>query len=731
MQLIFLENWLGNETVKALGWTFFHSLWIGLLAAVFAGLIILLTRRSSARLRYQLLNVVLICFVSACVVTFFLQGGSGSASGINGDTVGSTVFTTDTLQVNETITSSKSFIAVFTDYFNANADYLVFAWAIFFLLHSIKLITGLAGVSRLRHYKTELPNEEWLYKLKELSMRLGISQSVALLESRLIKVPVAIGVLKPVILVPLGLLSKLPPDQVETILLHELAHIRRQDYLVNIFQRMAEAVFFFNPALRWLCSLIRQEREACCDDIVVSATGQKIHYLEALVAFQEYATEAPEYAMAIRDKKNYLLSRVQRLLTRENKKLNIMEKIALLSGLILFTAFRFIPNHNANTIEKTVAAERVKHSWSLQPAAMAVNQPVISKPESGQDAYHAVEISSQPVNKIIVPDQPAGQIRDTVPTIVYDRVDTIRFKSVSTTTADDGVTKKETIVAVDQNGRKYAISRLNNKVTHLQVDDKVIPENEIESYAPLLRVLDKKRENNKAHKEKDLEEKKVRIAETRKDAAELASKRKEEMIEKRIDEKRKALETDRKGLNEKRKELADIQNELKARKKEMMDAEAKNKGKIETEIRNKEKAIDDKLKQIEADKKKMQLKKDAIGEDKKKLEKEKKEPKEKPNPVTGTNTKEVKLFTRNAISVSRMAKADLYEEKIIAAKTNASIKIAAIKASTGESRITLQDSKLQTGRKYTVDAVVLERKAVVRKISKPTLTENKDCPPVK
>ena len=115
----------------------------------------------------------------------------------------------------------------------------------------------------------------------------------SLLESAIVKVPVVIGLLKPVILLPLGLLSNLPPDQVEAVLLHELAHIRRKDYLVNLLQSFAEVVFFFNPALLWISSLMREERENCCDDVAISHIKNKKQFIHALVAFQEYAMHHP------------------------------------------------------------------------------------------------------------------------------------------------------------------------------------------------------------------------------------------------------------------------------------------------------------------------------------------------------------------------------------------------------------------------------------------------------
>ena len=97
-----------------------------------------------------------------------------------------------------------------------------------------------------------------------------ISRPVRLLESAIAEVPVVIGYLKPVILIPAGLLANLPVDQVEAILLHELAHIRRADYLVNLLQTMVESLLFYHPAVWWISHVIRTEREHCCDDFVLA-----------------------------------------------------------------------------------------------------------------------------------------------------------------------------------------------------------------------------------------------------------------------------------------------------------------------------------------------------------------------------------------------------------------------------------------------------------------------------
>ena len=96
---------------------------------------------------------------------------------------------------------------------------------------------------------------------------------VLLLESALANVPVVFGHFRPVILVPAGLLAGLPPEQIQAILLHELAHIRRCDYAVNFLQRLVEGLFFYHPATWWIARVIRAERENCCDDAAVAITG--------------------------------------------------------------------------------------------------------------------------------------------------------------------------------------------------------------------------------------------------------------------------------------------------------------------------------------------------------------------------------------------------------------------------------------------------------------------------
>src|SRR5262249_48188807 len=140
--------------------------------------------------------------------------------------------------------------------------------------------------------------DHWQDRLVRAAVRLSISKPITLLESVLVQVPVVIGQMRPVIIFPIGLLAGLPADQVELILMHELAHVRRWDYIVNMLQTLIESVMFYNPAVWWISKAIRTEREHCCDDMVVAATQNAHAYATALTALEQTRQSRVELALA-------------------------------------------------------------------------------------------------------------------------------------------------------------------------------------------------------------------------------------------------------------------------------------------------------------------------------------------------------------------------------------------------------------------------------------------------
>ena len=219
---------LNNETMQAICWTLIHSLWQGLLLAVLAGLVIMLTKKSSSVLRYNLLSVLFFLFVATACATFVRQYHLASVndfvSNIQVGSSASEIHNVNVYPINNAAVE-KSYIETFINYFNEHASLIVMIWFIVLSAQFVQLIANAGYVQRIRHYKTHAPSEYWNARMLELAERLHIKQKILLLQSEIVKVPVMVGFLKPVILFPFSLMSQLPPEQVEAVLLHELAHI--------------------------------------------------------------------------------------------------------------------------------------------------------------------------------------------------------------------------------------------------------------------------------------------------------------------------------------------------------------------------------------------------------------------------------------------------------------------------------------------------------------------------
>jgi beta-lactamase regulating signal transducer with metallopeptidase domain len=128
---------------------------------------------------------------------------------------------------------------------------------------------------------------EWQRVAEHLSESLGLRRAVRLLESAAVEVPSVLGSLRPVILLPASTLTGLTPEQIEMVLAHELAHIRRHDFLVNLLQALVETLMFYHPAVWWMSRRVRIERENCCDDLAVAVCGNPLQYARALTRLEE------------------------------------------------------------------------------------------------------------------------------------------------------------------------------------------------------------------------------------------------------------------------------------------------------------------------------------------------------------------------------------------------------------------------------------------------------------
>ncbi|MCW3093016.1 MAG: hypothetical protein JWP81_4085 [Ferruginibacter sp.] len=432
MRLLF-SNIIGDEIIRALNWTLIHSLWQGMLLAMIAGAIIFFTKTSRPAIRYNLLTAALMLFVIAVAATFFLQViKAKQAAPVSEMLTGGSVAAIKEPASTSFYVEQQPIALKAIAFLNEHAHWIILAWLLIIGLRIIKLSTGLYAVFQLRRKQVFCPGQYWSNRLAVLSGQLQITQPVRLLQSGLAKMPGVIGYWKPVILFPAAMLASLPVNEIEAILVHELAHIRRRDFLVNMLQCILEIVFFFNPAVLWVSSLVKMERENCCDDIALKQTGDKRNYINALISFQQYHVSIPSsLANAFTGEKGQLLNRVKRIIYNKNQTLNNMEKKFLVAGMIVACAF----------IVAFSTKKDLEHH-SLKNAAVS----------------HAVRIDEN--HQALNPD--------TIPQKMKE--------------SRDGT--KETIIQTD-NGKKYRIISGKNGVKELYIDDKKIPAEKVDAYRDL------------------------------------------------------------------------------------------------------------------------------------------------------------------------------------------------------------------------------------------------------
>ncbi len=300
-----LETWVATPLAGAMGWTLLHSLWQG--AIISAALAAALMAMRSPRVRYAAACGALLAMLGAFGLTLVRELPQG------GDVMHIATtppFPAWTVRAVDGVPASSDGLAAAVPWF---APFWMAGVWIFYLSH----VAGWIGVRRLRRRGVCGAPERWQKELARLSARLRVSRPVLLLESSLAEAPLVLGHFRPVILVPLGLLAGLPTEQVEAILLHELAHIRRCDFLVNVLQRSVEGLLFYHPAVWWIARVIRTERENCCDDVVVAMTGNAREYAVALSTLEQNRWSGREPAVAATG--GNLVKRIRRLLSPQSQ----------------------------------------------------------------------------------------------------------------------------------------------------------------------------------------------------------------------------------------------------------------------------------------------------------------------------------------------------------------------------------------------------------------------------
>ncbi|HKW63666.1 MAG TPA: M56 family metallopeptidase [Candidatus Acidoferrum sp.] len=302
-----LAHGISPELLQALGWTLLHFVWQGAaLAALFA---LANTVCQQATTRYALAVITLGLMMAAPVITFtgltqqedpaVRYGAQGASASAVKPVQGVSVVARPSAPAPE-VPASQAAVILFVE-----------AWFLGVVLLSLRTAGGLFLIERMRRKEIKPVARELFDKCQVLQKKMGLGRVIRYCECLRLDAPAVLGWVRPVVLLPAKALTGLSEEQIEMIIAHELAHIRRLDCFVNLFQIGIETLLFYHPAVWWVSQRIRVEREHCCDDEAVAVCGDAVTYARALTLMEEWRT-APSLMMAANG--SPLSQRVVRLL---------------------------------------------------------------------------------------------------------------------------------------------------------------------------------------------------------------------------------------------------------------------------------------------------------------------------------------------------------------------------------------------------------------------------------
>ncbi|MRW87252.1 TonB family protein [Pseudoduganella sp. FT26W] len=301
--------------IFALGLTLMHFLWQGLLLGCATAVALTLLRNSRAEYRY----LVACCALLACLgwpALELWQRLSGDAAPASASFHG--------LQWAAAIASEESWFDLHT-----SVRGIVSLWALCATVLALRMLAGMLWIDRVSRRQAKHPQQQrWEAELARLAQRFGIRREIGLRVVDTLASPVTAGWWRPVVLVPAALISGMPPDLLQALLAHEMAHIQRHDYLINLLQNVIETLLFYHPAVWWMSNRIRVERELIADDVAARQLGEPRRLALALSELERLRFSNHQLAQAANG--GDLVMRIQHLLRPAPQSLNWKTAIAML-----------------------------------------------------------------------------------------------------------------------------------------------------------------------------------------------------------------------------------------------------------------------------------------------------------------------------------------------------------------------------------------------------------------
>jgi beta-lactamase regulating signal transducer with metallopeptidase domain len=348
-----------QNLIDVLGWTVFHAIWQGAIIGLVFYFLLTAQCFKSSKARFNAAWATLFMQLLSSVTTFFYIQSTFQNNLDSSVNQAVSIQNNIYLSGTESISQQTSLLEKLLNLPNQYIDWISWVWLIGVSLMSLRLLGGFSYLFWLNKVSNSpLPIEMNLF-LEQKRKEAGLKRIMGKLSSH-IQSPIVFGHFKPILLFPVALLSKLTPEQVEAVIIHELAHVKRNDYILNIFQIFIEVIFYFHPVTWWLTSIIKREREHICDDEAAGKElNQKLSYAKALLIIQENDAISSIGSLAFAKKPSEMYLRIKRIL-EPSKNVNFMEKTTLgilVLGLALGMFWQQKPIFANNSTFKTIRTE--------------------------------------------------------------------------------------------------------------------------------------------------------------------------------------------------------------------------------------------------------------------------------------------------------------------------------------------------------------------------------------
>ena len=441
--------------LRLLAWALLHFLWQGLaLAALFAGL---MATFRGASTRYALAVSILVLMAASPVVTFLYLRQSSQPPPATTPLL--FLNARSQTQAAQPVRSSSSQVLSDKGISPDTFLWLVRIWIAGVIFFSLRTAGGMLVVERLQRRKAAPVATRLLRTCLDLQSKVGIKRAVRFCQCNGLDVPAVIGWFRPVVLLPMTVLTGLSQVQLEAVIVHELAHIKRWDYFVNLFQIMTETLLFYHPAIWWVSRRIRLERENCCDDTAVWLCGNVVDYARALT-FMEGGRTAPSLVMAASG--SPLAFRVMRLLGARKSSGSILTAglaigtLCLAGGVFMGQAFVRVAHAELKPDPATISGMQAavtkvaEHSPQNKSSIVPAIRPMAHLAQLSRTAPAAVAQIAEPTSPAEpTPPTPPTPITSDNPSSQGSYIDSLRAVGLDHLSVDELVAMKIQGVTAD------------------------------------------------------------------------------------------------------------------------------------------------------------------------------------------------------------------------------------------------------------------------------------------